>query len=156
MNDITKEFNSLEEVERTLESTKDFSDNEQVYIFIGALRFIYNENQKLKESEKNTYETSQEMLKEYVEENKHLKEQNEILSSKKPIKDLKRRNDELARRSREHEFREYLLERRLKQRDEVIETCIKSIEDFMTHIDDGFCADMMTFIDILNKCRGDK
>lgn len=48
MSEITKEFNSLEEVERTLETTKEFLDNEQVYIFIGALRFIYKENQQLK------------------------------------------------------------------------------------------------------------
>lgn len=43
----------------------------------------------------------------------------------------------------------------LKQRDEVIEECIESIQNFMTHIDDGFCADMMTFIDILQKYKGD-
>lgn len=44
----------------------------------------------------------------------------------------------------------------LQQKDEVIEECIESIQNFMTHIDDGFCADMMTFIDILNKYKGDK
>lgn len=41
----------------------------------------------------------------------------------------------------------------IKQRDEVIEECIESIQNFMTHIDDGFCADMMTFIEILNKYK---
>lgn len=49
---------------------------------------------------------------------------------------------------------EYLQEQ-LQQRDEVIEECIESIQNFMTHIDDGFCADMMTFIDILNKYKGE-
>ena len=48
------------------------------------------------------------------------------------------------------------LKEQLQQRDEVIEECIESIQNFMTHIDDGFCADMMTFIDILNKYKGDK
>ena len=40
---------------------------------------------------------------------------------------------------------------KVQQREEVIEECKRSIDNFMTHIDDGFCADMMTFIDILNK-----
>ena len=48
------------------------------------------------------------------------------------------------------------LKEQLQQRDEAIEECIESIQNFMTHIDDGFCADMMTFIDILNKYKGDK
>ena len=42
----------------------------------------------------------------------------------------------------------------LIQSEEVIEECIESIQNFMAHIDDGFCADMMTFIDILNKYKG--
>lgn len=49
MEKITEEFRSLKEVERTLESTKNFVDNEQVYIFIGPLRYLYNENKQLKE-----------------------------------------------------------------------------------------------------------
>ncbi len=48
------------------------------------------------------------------------------------------------------------LKEQLQQKDEVIEECIESIQNFMTHIDEGFCADMMTFIDILNKYKGDK
>lgn len=56
----------------------------------------------------------------------------------------------------QEEYAEYKsLENQLKQRDEVIDECIESIQNFMTHIDDGFCADMMTFIDILNKYKGD-
>lgn len=47
----------------------------------------------------------------------------------------------------------YFLEKQLQQAEEVIEECKQSIENFMTHIDDGFCADMMTFIDILNKYK---
>lgn len=43
------------------------------------------------------------------------------------------------------------LKEQLQQSEEVIEECKQSIDNFMTHIDDGFCADMMTFIDILNK-----
>lgn len=46
------------------------------------------------------------------------------------------------------------LKSQLIQSEEVIEECIESIQNFMTHIDDGFCADMMTFIDILNKYKG--
>lgn len=47
------------------------------------------------------------------------------------------------------------IQQQLKQRDEMIEECIESIQNFMTHIDDGFCADMMTFIEILQKYKGD-
>lgn len=46
-----------------------------------------------------------------------------------------------------------LLKEQLQQRDSVIEETIEAIQNFMTHIDDGFCADMMTFIDILNKYK---
>lgn len=45
------------------------------------------------------------------------------------------------------------LKGQLQQSEEVIEECKQSINNFMTHIDDGFCADMMTFIDILNKYK---
>lgn len=45
------------------------------------------------------------------------------------------------------------LKEKLQQRDSVIEETIEAIQNFMTHIDDGFCADMMTFIDILNKYK---
>lgn len=59
------------------------------------------------------------------------------------------------------DFVEYIIEENhqlkesLKQRDEVIDECIESIQNFMTRIDEGFCADMMTFIDILQKYKGD-
>lgn len=45
------------------------------------------------------------------------------------------------------------LKEKLKQSEKVIEECKQSIDNFMTHIDDSFCADMMTFIDILDKYK---
>lgn len=45
------------------------------------------------------------------------------------------------------------LKEQLQISKEVIEECKQSIENFMTYIDDDFCADMMTFIDILNKYK---
>lgn len=65
--------------------------------------------------------------------------------------ELKELNDYIEKIKQENQQ----LKEQLQQRDEVIEECIESIQNFMTHIDDGFCADMMTFIDILNKYKGD-
>lgn len=39
-------FYSIQEVERCLKSTEEFEDGEQLYYFIGALRYVYDENKK--------------------------------------------------------------------------------------------------------------
>lgn len=44
---MNKKFCSLEEVKRTLEATKDFEDGEEIYYFIGTLRYLLNEIKKL-------------------------------------------------------------------------------------------------------------
>ena len=48
MSEHNKNFYSLEEVERCLEASKDFQDGEEIYYFIGALRYVYDENKQLK------------------------------------------------------------------------------------------------------------
>lgn len=48
MSEHNKNFYSLEEVERCLEASKEFQDGEEIYYFIGALRYVYNENKQLK------------------------------------------------------------------------------------------------------------
>ncbi len=48
MSEYNKNFYSLEEVERCLEASKEFQDGEEIYYFIGALRYVYNENKQLK------------------------------------------------------------------------------------------------------------
>ena len=48
MSKHNKNFYSLEEVERCLEVSKDFQDGEEIYYFIGALRYVYDENKQLK------------------------------------------------------------------------------------------------------------
>lgn len=45
-NNHNTHFYSLEEVKRTLEATKEFEDGEQIYYFIGALRYLYDEFNK--------------------------------------------------------------------------------------------------------------
>lgn len=82
------------------------------------------------------------------QENQQLKEQVDYLKSGEYLNQVKWERDMLENVNQQ-------LGEELKQRDEVIEECIESIQNFMTHIDDGFCADMMTFIDILNKYKGD-
>ena len=47
MKEHNKNFYSLEEVERCLEVSKDFQDGEEIYYFIGALRYVYDENKRL-------------------------------------------------------------------------------------------------------------
>ena len=47
MSEHNKNFYSLEEVERCLESSKEFQDGEEIYYFIGALRYVYDENKRL-------------------------------------------------------------------------------------------------------------
>lgn len=41
-------FYTLKEVERCLEASKELQDGEEIYYFIGALRYIYDENKQLK------------------------------------------------------------------------------------------------------------
>ena len=53
MNNHNTHFYSKEEVERTLNSTEEFEDGEQLFYFIGTLRFLYDENnEKDKEIER--------------------------------------------------------------------------------------------------------
>lgn len=88
-------------------------------------------------------------------ENQQLKEKNE-LEFNDFIKFRKEQEDRHLEEKDKLIKENCHLRKQLQQRDEVIEECIESIQNFMTHIDDGFCADMMTFIDILNKYKGDK
>lgn len=159
---------------------------------------IKQENQQLKDkvnllelANKNTYETSQDMLgelqgelqktKEQLTEEKKIKIKNwkptpddlldllnqelvnqnrqkdSIIDSLKTrIKTIKRRRKLQSQKIRKYKEIITNQSNALKNKNEVIEECIESIQNFMTHIDDGFCADMMTFIDILNKYKGDK
>lgn len=48
MSEHNKNFYSLKEVERCLEASKEFQDGEEIYYFIGALRYVYDENKQLK------------------------------------------------------------------------------------------------------------
>ena len=48
-NNHNTHFYSLEEAKRILETTKEFEDGEQIYYFIGALRYLYDEYNKQKE-----------------------------------------------------------------------------------------------------------
>lgn len=48
-NNHNTHFYSIQEVERCLKSTEEFEDGEQLFYFIGALRYVYDENKKLKE-----------------------------------------------------------------------------------------------------------
>ena len=63
------------------------------------------------------------------------------------LEDIEKYIDKLEKENKQ-------LKSQLNQSEEVIKECIESIQNFMAHIDDGFCADMMTFIDILNKYKG--
>lgn len=45
-NNHNTHFYSIQEVERCLKSTKEFEDGEQLFYFIGALRYVYDENKK--------------------------------------------------------------------------------------------------------------
>jgi len=45
-NNHNTHFYSIQEVERCLKSTEDFEDGEQLFYFIGALRYVYDENKK--------------------------------------------------------------------------------------------------------------
>lgn len=44
MNNHNTHFYSKEEVERTLKSTEEFEDGEQLFYFIGTLRYLYDDN----------------------------------------------------------------------------------------------------------------
>lgn len=75
-------FYSIQEVERCLKSTEEFEDGEQLFYFIGALRYVYDENKKKdKEIERlnNIINQFEEWLNDlgawcYVEKLKELKE----------------------------------------------------------------------------------
>ena len=54
-------FYSLEETKRILETTKEFEDGEQIYYFIGVLRYLYDELNKQKEV--------LDKIKEYIKKN---------------------------------------------------------------------------------------
>lgn len=45
-NNHNTHFYSIQEVERCLKSTEEFEDGEQLFYFIGALRYVYDENKK--------------------------------------------------------------------------------------------------------------
>ena len=48
MNEHNTNFYSLENIKETLESCKDFLDGEEVYYHIGALRYAYEEIERLR------------------------------------------------------------------------------------------------------------
>lgn len=71
MSEHNLNFYSLKEVERCLEASKEFQDGEEIYYFIGTLRYLYDENKELK---------SQLQQKENI-----IKEAKEILNNKRSI-----------------------------------------------------------------------
>ena len=81
-NNHNTHFYSIQEVERCLKSTEEFEDGEQLFYFIGALRYVYDENKKKdKEIERlnNIINQFEEWLNDlgawcYVEKLKELKE----------------------------------------------------------------------------------
>lgn len=68
MSEHNKNFYLLEEVERCLEATKDFQDGEEIYYFIGALRYVYDENKQLK-SQLQQKENIIKEVREYINKN---------------------------------------------------------------------------------------
>lgn len=110
------------------ERTKNFGRNE----FIKELMRLERENQQLKE------QLEEEIGNEFKLKDELRKNRKEYQETYKDVRE---------------EIKVYKLQ--LQQRDSVIEETIDVIQNFMTHIDDGFCADMMTFIDILNKYKNE-
>lgn len=98
-------FYSIQEVERCLKSTEEFEDGEQLYYFIGALRYVYDENKKKdKEIERlnniiNEYENMKKELLDYIYHNEYCRfghidggeadEMRNILNRTDKLKELK-------------------------------------------------------------------
>ena len=70
MSEHNKNFYSLKEVERCLEASKEFQDGEEIYYFIGVLRYVYDENKQLKsqlQQKENTIKEVREYIKQLLE-----------------------------------------------------------------------------------------
>lgn len=104
-NNHNTHFYSIQEVERCLKSTEDFEDGEQLFYFIGALRYVYDENKKKdKEIERlnniiNEYENMKKELLDYIYHNEYCRfghidggeadEMRNILNRTDKLKELK-------------------------------------------------------------------
>ena len=65
-----KNFYSLEELERTRDSLKGYLDNEEVYYFVGAIRYACNEIERLNKELENLKKLNNANYQSFIETNK--------------------------------------------------------------------------------------
>ena len=168
MNEKYPKYQLLEVSEQYLTYRKyiDEYHYEDVDIEINCIPQLKQENQQLKEkiemlkqADRNTYESAQDMLSELDTENKKLKEQN-----RREFNDFIKFKKEQADRHLEEKDKlikeNYHLRKQLQQREAIIEEAIEYVknrileDDYMLKTDTKMVQEELIYI--LIKCKGDK